>query len=395
MNFKMFLRRRSAARALSVIMPGLLILLPARVQAQHAQADWSPQDRRFGNLYSATDSQKQIALDPATGDIYITGQSKYSGQQTAITTWKYNSAGVLQWTKKWTSGTAGAPSAHYGVAVAFRELPTSPPTKIVAVTGVAAGPNGLDWITILYDELGSYRWGTTTPVRYHDGAAHGDDRPVAVGIDAAGNAYVTGSVVGSGTGIDIDVVQYPFNPLGTGWTFSWSNISAAQEDRPLDMEVYDPPVTPALLTLPQGPAGVYVTGHSYSLSTGNDMVTFGISLSGALAWKQEYQGPGTDVGTSLKVFQINDPSQPASTVHVFVTGYSFNELTETTDYITTAYDALNLGEPVWTAQADNVDVVVTNVRVRPSSGHHVRRAVLPIAAARRRRVEPCRVSELA
>jgi dienelactone hydrolase len=116
----------------------------------------------------------------------------------------------------------------------------------------------------------------------------------------------------------------------------------------------------AVATSPDG-SRVFVTGHSYGSSSGNDYATVAYSAAtGAPLWLQRYNGPGngTDEATSVAV--------SADGTRVFVTGNSFGTTTSY-DYATIAYDAAT-GSPLWSKRYNglgNVDDYGTSVGVSP------------------------------
>lgn len=78
----------------------------------------------------------------------------------------------------------------------------------VYVTGPsdASKSGNIDFATIKYDANGNQIW-----VARYNGQANGDDYPLAIAVDAAGNVYVTGRSMGSGTNFDYATVKYDAN----------------------------------------------------------------------------------------------------------------------------------------------------------------------------------------
>lgn len=75
----------------------------------------------------------------------------------------------------------------------------------VYVTGVSYNAGtGNDYLTIKYNLQGDTVWTR----RYNN---TGDDVPVSMAVDGAGNVYVTGNSQGNGTGSDYATVKYDAN----------------------------------------------------------------------------------------------------------------------------------------------------------------------------------------
>lgn len=90
----------------------------------------------------------------------------------------------------------------------------------VIVTGHSYGAgSGDDFTTIKYNSGGTPAW-----TNRYDGAAHGTDNSRFVGVDSAGNVYITGDSA-NGSGTDIATIKY--SPDGIGlWTNHFGLASA-------------------------------------------------------------------------------------------------------------------------------------------------------------------------
>ena len=129
-----------------------------------------------------------MVVDSA-GNPVITGQSV--GIKYDYYTARYAAAnGALLWEKSY-NGPANSVDSATSVAIDS--------AGNVAITGTSYFTiNNYDYYTAKYAAAnGALIW-----ERHYDGPAHGNDSPVRVAVDRAGNVVVTGESVGSGSGYD-------------------------------------------------------------------------------------------------------------------------------------------------------------------------------------------------
>ena len=132
---------------------------------------------RYSSGPGISEFGSSIVADEA-GNIYVTGGTVGDGLD--VMTLKFNSGGVLQWRKVWDGAAFGPFSQDSPVKSARPEGDV-----LVAITGYAAS-NHADYVVVKYAPangavLWEKSWGVT-----------GDDFPVDMEIDAAGDVYVTG-----------------------------------------------------------------------------------------------------------------------------------------------------------------------------------------------------------
>jgi uncharacterized delta-60 repeat protein len=140
------------------------------------------------------DSANSIALDPK-GNVFITGQATVSGTESDFATAKYSPAGKQRWVKYY-NGPDNMSDWAEGLAVDAKGN--------AYVIGTSNGATSiLDCVTIKYSAKGQLLW-----QKRYNGPANDEDRAWSVGLDAAGNAYVSGISKGATTGRDMLTIKY-------------------------------------------------------------------------------------------------------------------------------------------------------------------------------------------
>ncbi|MCS6923692.1 MAG: hypothetical protein NZM10_04875, partial [Fimbriimonadales bacterium] len=133
----------------------------------------------------------------------------------------------------------------------------------VYVSGFSRGASSVDFATVKYSPTGNQLW-----VQRYNGPNDEEDRPASIQVDSAGSVYVAGYSTGFGTGLDYTLIKY--NPAGTRlWVRRYDRSNG--EDRPVKM----------LLDA----SGAYLTG-----SSAGDYLTLKYDLNGNLLWAQVYSG---------------------------------------------------------------------------------------------------------
>jgi uncharacterized delta-60 repeat protein len=205
----------------------------------------------------------------------------------------------------------------------------------VYVGGSSTGTgSGLDYLVIKYNSAGSVEWSA----RYN-GPANGEDNAYLVRVDNSGNVYVSGSSMGSATGLDYAIVKY--NSAGVQqWAARYNGPANATD------EVYSLQV--------DNTGNVYITGYSNSAASMDDIVTIKYNSAGAEQWVKRYNGTANndDYGNSLVLDAAGN---------IYVTCTSTETATDQ-DYLTIKYDPA--GNQVWTAfyngPADDEDFPSSN-----------------------------------
>jgi hypothetical protein len=152
--------------------------------------------REWLSRYTTYDSDEGmfISLD-GSGNVYVAGKGGYSITDFLIV--KFNASGMQQWATLYTG------SSNVKL---ITDMETDASGNVY-LTGYSAGPaatstNPIDYITIKYNTSGTQQW-----LARYDGAAKIDyARDLA--IDASGNVYVTGWSEGATTNDDYATVKY-------------------------------------------------------------------------------------------------------------------------------------------------------------------------------------------
>jgi uncharacterized delta-60 repeat protein len=150
--------------------------------------------RRYDGPSHSDDQAYAIAVDGA-GNVYVTGESPALGVGQDYATIKYNSTGTVQWVKRYNGAVNGYDSAR---AI------TVDGSGNVYVTGGSRGSGGnQDYATIKYNSAGTRLW-----VKRYNGPGNGNDKAAAIAVDGSDNVYVTGESRGSGSGQDYATIKY-------------------------------------------------------------------------------------------------------------------------------------------------------------------------------------------
>jgi len=254
------------------------------------------------------DFGSHITLDDA-GNVYVVGSS---GNPYLLTwdfvTIKYNSGGVEQWAERY-NGPAGEDDEPHGIAV-------DNSGNVFVCGGSLDSTSGLDYVTIKYNAAGETAW-----VRRYNGPANSSDEANALGLDDAGNVYVTGYSQGQGTDVDYATVKY--DPAGNQlWAMRYDGpASGFDEARAIAVD---------------GGGFATVTGSSAGTGTSADYATVRYRPDGTEESAQRYNGPGNDFDEANAI--VLDP-----TGGVIVTGSSFGSGTGN-DYATLRYAAVGIEE---------------------------------------------------
>lgn len=262
---------------------------------------------RLNGAESHADFANDIAVD-GSGNVFVTGSSRFDATDYDIATVKYDAAGRFQWGKIHV-GPGLLPNWKDDVG---RHIETDA-AGYVYVTGTSES-SSRDIVTIKYDASGNVLW----DVRY-DGPGRSSDEPAGMAVDAAGNVYVAGNSEAYASGEDILLIKY--NAAGQ---LQWAKSYTGPSDYPDEAED---------LFVDRG-GNVYVAG-STNVSGTNKYITLKYSPAGARLWAAKY-AYGYGGGANAIDVDGSGNSYVTGSIHTSKTSY---------DIVTLKYNAK--GKIVW------------------------------------------------
>jgi hypothetical protein len=236
---------------------------------------------RYNGPGNGGDDAVAIAVDNSH-NVYVTGSSFGGGTSQDYATIKYDSSGQQQWVARYNGSGNGFDEAS---AIAVDGLGD------VYVTGGSPGSDGITaYATIKYNAAGQEQW-----IARYNGPGTGSNGASAVGLDGAGNVYVTGTSFGSDGSYDYATIKYD-----TAGQEQW----ASRYNGPGNLDDF------AIAMIVNSSGDVYVTGES-----SGDYATIKYSSSGQEQWVARYNGPENfdDHATALAIDRSGN---------VYVTGAS-------------------------------------------------------------------------
>ena len=174
--------------------------------------------RRYTYPGGNTDDATSVAVNPASGAVYVTGKSAVTTGFYDYATVAYTATGTQLWAKRY-NGPANSTDIATSVAV-------NPASGTVYVTGQSAGTStGADYATVAYTPAGTQQW----VGRYND-TGNGTDIATSLAVNpASGTVYVTGQ---SQPGEEYATVAY--NATGTQ---QWAERHSGSELYPSSVAV--------------------------------------------------------------------------------------------------------------------------------------------------------------
>jgi Beta-propeller repeat len=277
------------------------------------QQQWVQRYNGPGNGYDVAQS---LTAD-ASGNVYVTGYSTGETGSGDCTTIKYDAAGVQQWVQIYNGEASGT---DYGNSIAVDGSGNA------YVTGGSDGTaTNRDYLTIKYNSSGQQQWAFT-----YSSAGNNVDEGRSVGVDGAGNVYVTGVLAFSegGTSDDWGTIKY--------------NSSGAEQW----VQIYDGPahIADEAFSIAVNTDGdSYVVGYGHALTSGSDLTSIKYNTDGAQQWVQAYNGPANDTDTGVDI-GLNTQGD------IYVSGASTGANTSA-DYVVVKYSPTSTPTPTPTPTA--------------------------------------------
>jgi hypothetical protein len=253
---------------------------------------------RYNGPVFADDYGSAIAVDLA-GNAFVTGNSRGSGSGDDLVTLGYSSAGTPLWTNRFNNSANGDDFGNAIVLDASGNL----------FVGGGTAPGGVTAFIILkYSNAGTPLW--TNYYRGQGTSPYGGAQDLAV--DSAGNIFVIGTSVGSGTFQDFATLKYSNSGVPL-WTNRWNRM-------------YDDAAGHIAV---DKSGNVFVTGYTTDDTLRFDRLTLGYTGEGVPLWTNRYNGPANndDSGNAIAIDAYGN---------VFVTGYSHGT-NSSTDIATIKY----------------------------------------------------------
>ncbi|MBN1213128.1 MAG: SBBP repeat-containing protein [candidate division Zixibacteria bacterium] len=260
---------------------------------------WS---RIYNGSADNEDGANDIVVD-GNGNVFVAGYLSNSSYNTDIFVIKYEPNGDTGWVYSYAS------AGGYDDEARFIALDNTGNVYITGTIGTSV-PFASDYITIKLNSSGVQQWVST-----YNGPSNDDDVPAEIGIDNAGNVYISGDSRGDDDD-NPDFATIKYFPNGdTAWVRRYNGDDqgfTASVDQVKDMAV-------------DTVGSIYVTGRSYSDAiNAYDLVTIMYNTDGDEVWRH-ISGLG---GTSYALTCDNAG-------HVYVTGASqAPSQTENTDICT-------------------------------------------------------------
>ncbi len=273
---------------------------------------------RYNGPGNGSDVPTSIFVDNA-GNVYVTGSSDlltgYFIDNGAATV-KYNPNGTQAWVARYDGIIQRSDGGNAVKADAAGN---------VYVAGFTTVRNGaytkFDYLTVKYNSSGAQQWSAT-----YNGPANQDDVAIGLGLDGAGNIYVTGtSFAGKDPIGEQDYLTIKYSPAGVQqWTARY-NGPVSEPDKATGIVV-------------DNAGNAYVTGYSQGLDL--DFATIKYNTSGAQQWVARYNGPAnsSDLAYAITLDGAGN---------VYVAG-SDQTTIYNSDYRVVKYN--NAGQQLWTAR---------------------------------------------
>lgn len=252
---------------------------------------------------SGNDGATSIYVDNASGDIYVAG-AEWQGSSTLydLLLIKYDSGGNQQWAATYDNTNL--------VDVAVRVRQNSGTGNIEVGGATQTTLTNRKYLVAEFDPSS----GSVVNAYTSTSSTLGIENLTDLKTDNNGNVFVTGSVTGTSTGMDIRTLMLDTN-LSIVWSATYSG-ALNDEGNALDLDAA---------------GNILVTGYTTSSTQGRNFISIKYNSAGSQLWATTFNGGanGDDSATCIVV-------HPTDTNKIYVSGYSYNGSTK--DYWTMKYD---------------------------------------------------------
>lgn len=236
---------------------------------------------RYNGPGNSTDIPTAIVVD-ASGNVYITGwcMTTSSAGSEDYCTIKYNSAGVQQWVKLYGPNGTDCIYPDYAYAIGLDAAGN------IYVTGTSFLSNE-DIATVKYSASGTQLWAAR-----FDGVSHNSDRGRTMYISSSGDVFVGGSSFKDGQGYNAVAIKY--NSSGQQqWLVQYNGTGNGDDD--------------AYSIALDNTGNIFICGSTYAASTKLDYLLAKYNSQGVMQWAKFYNGSAndTDIACSIDIDSYN------------------------------------------------------------------------------------------
>jgi uncharacterized delta-60 repeat protein len=259
---------------------------------------------RYNGPVNGNDRASAICLDIA-GNVYVTGRSLGLDGTLDYATIKYNSVGVQQWAVRFEGANNSNDEAHQ---LAIDNLGN------VFVAGISGPRLSEEYLTLKYNQVGIKQW-----LAHYNGLSYGSRNIAGIGIDDLGNVYIAGSF----------------------GTIKYDNFGVQQwVANNLDPFLFRPYFANAIAL--DDSANVYVAGSGFLNASVWNYITIKYNGHGKRLWTATYQLAGKMLlDEQARALTIDDSG------YVYVTGTGGGMNNNNYDYVTIKYNYAGVQQ--WTA----------------------------------------------
>ena len=155
--------------------------------------------KRYNNEENGNDKPCAISID-ASGNVYVTGSSEFSGTSWDYVTVKYDSNGKEEWSARFNG------IGNRDDMATAMDIDDEGNVYVTGNCRNATQYYDYDYATVKYNAAGVQQW-----IRRYAGSGNHDDRANALVVDRAGNVYVTGSCSYLDSNSDYTTIKYNSN----------------------------------------------------------------------------------------------------------------------------------------------------------------------------------------